>query len=338
MDVGPVPRPHLRPAGRDAGRESADPVRQARSARGVPERRRVDRLRPDARRSRHGNEQARSSAADQHCQQLHRRVQRLRRHQRAARVAAHRSGGREHGEQRRDAHADAGRLSAAGRRARQRGDGAADGPDGSAHGDAVSGRRGRRRPCEREHRAHGRAHAVRTGAQPDRRAAAGVALERAEVPDRPPRRRRGGAVHHLQRVPPRPGRASRSVPGLRPAREREPHDRVRDRRLPHAQHGARRVRHRRSRRDIFGIAARDVRQRGDRRPDGGGRQRPAHRPADARLRQPGPAPADRRRSAPRRSRKRTAVQERRADRQHDAQRALPGPEAGKHATVRARRS
>ena len=85
-----------------------------------------------------------------------------------------------------------------------------------------------------------------------------VALERAEVPDRPPRRRRGGAVHHVQRVPPRHGRAAGAVPGLRPAREREPLDRVRDRRLPDAQHGARRVRHRRSRRDVLGIAARDV--------------------------------------------------------------------------------
>ena len=51
--------------------------------------------------------------------------------------------------------------------------------------------------------------AVRPRAQPHRRARCPDSLtERAEVPDRPAARRRRGAVHHVQRVPPRARRAA----------------------------------------------------------------------------------------------------------------------------------
>ena len=99
-----------------------------------------------------------------------------------------------------------GRLSAARRRARQRLDRAADGPDGRAgRAPPTRGRRGRR-AGEREHRADRGADAVRARAQPDRRRCCRRLCPGAEVRDRAAGRRRGRAVHHVQRVPSGAGR------------------------------------------------------------------------------------------------------------------------------------
>ena len=181
--------------------------------------------------------------ADQHRLELHRRLQRLRRDRIAARVAARGLGRRTALQQRGEA-AAAGRLPAPARRPRQRRSGAADGADGPAGGAGRvrEGHGRRRRAGEREHRAHRHAHAVRPGAQPDRRRAAALAVRGGEVPDRPARGRRGAAVHHLQRVPAGARRPALAVPRLQGRRQREPRERVRSGRLPRAQHDPRRVR------------------------------------------------------------------------------------------------
>ena len=66
-----------------------------------------------------------------------------------------------------------------------------------------------------------------------------AALGRGEVPDRPPGRRSGDAVHHLQRVPARARRQARRYRGYDPRVNPSLGERVRDRRLPGAQHDPR---------------------------------------------------------------------------------------------------
>ena len=108
-----------------------------------------------------GTSRQNPAPADQHRPELHRRLPDLRRDERASRVAAHRTGGREHGEQRSDAADDAGRLPPARDRPRQCGDRAGDGHLRSADVGGLERRRLRRRAGERERRAHRGAHVVR---------------------------------------------------------------------------------------------------------------------------------------------------------------------------------
>ena len=162
---------------------------------------------------------------------------------------------------------------------------------------------------------------------------------RAQVPDRPAGRRRRGAVHHLQRVPARAGReAPRRTAGYDPRRERRPrrtsspssgyraHSMVHGEFEPTVAGG-----------HLLGRAARGVRGRGDR---GRARRRRASTlviPLSVAFGNPdllqqvglGPVLAEPRRRAP--------VQERRADRQHAAQRPVPGAEARHHRPGRVRR-
>ena len=130
----------------------------------------------------------------------------------------------------------------------------------------------------------------------------------------------------------------RAVPRLRPAREREPLERVRDRRLPRCTAWCTasststsppgRTRRRCSRRSRTRGSSSDRRRR---RPS-------AHGPADARVRQPRPAPADRRRPAARGARR--ASSEYKNDEQIDnSMRSVlfQIPKPGSDAAVRRRR-
>ena len=127
-----------------------------------------------------------------------------------------------------------------------------------------------------------------------------------------------------------------AVPRLRPDRQPGARERVRRRRLPGAQHDPRRVRADRSRRartpprssTRSGSRASTVERQ--RRRHGHARD-----PARRRVRQPGPARAGRRRPGAA-SLGGSPVQERRADRQLAAQRAVPGAEAGRPGPDRVR--
>ena len=134
-------------------------------------------------------------------------------------------------------------------------------------------RRRRRRAGEREHRAHRDPDAVRARAQPDRRRRLpDSAVERAQVPDRAPRRRRGEQYITYNEFLPALGVQPRPVPRLRPEREPGALERVRDGRLPRAQHGARRVRADGARRDVQPAHQLDrVPGAGDRRRRSGGK-------------------------------------------------------------------
>ena len=132
------------------------------------------------------------------------------------------------------------RIPAAGRRPRERGNGARDGPVRRPGRRSRPGGRRRRREGEREHRPHRRPDDLRPRAQPHRAAAADVALRRAQVPDRAAGRRRGDPVHHLPRLPAGDGRPARPVHGLQAGGRSDGVQRVRDGRLPGALDGARR--------------------------------------------------------------------------------------------------
>ena len=175
------------------------------------------------------------------------------------------------------------------------------------------GRR-RRRAREREHRAHRHAHAVRAGAQPNRL-------------DCCPRPLRGGASSRSRggssapssstsrtRSSSRARRPAPAVPGVRPDRQPDAHERVRDGRLPRAQHGPRRVRADGAGRAPTAGPARSVRAGRNR----GGAQRTATSRSWSRsslaFGNPDLLPADRPRAGAQGPRRRAAVQERRADR------------------------
>ena len=107
-------------------------------------------------------------------------------------------------------------------------------------------------------------------------------------------------------------------------RQRDARQRVRDRRLPRAQHDPRRVRAGRARpattprRSSTAFEAQGIEVEDD------GDEVELVDPAQRRVRQPRPARARRRRPGAARPRRRARVQQRRADRQPAAQRAVPG--------------
>ena len=231
LAVGAVSRSHVRTTRRDAGRTCTDSVRRARSARAVQGRRRCDRLRAHARGA--GNRHDDAATADEHRQQLHRRVRHLRRHEPETRVASRRPGRRDAVRQQGDA-PDAGELLASDERSRRCRRGAGDGSDGRAR--RQSNRRGRRGRCprKRERCADGGANVVRARAQPHRLDPAAAAVGGDEVRDRPARGRRRGAVRDVSRISPGARRAASRIPRLQPERQRIDLERVRDGRLPSA--------------------------------------------------------------------------------------------------------
>ena len=248
----------------------------------------------------------------------------------AARVAARRARSTESCEQQRPLLLPGGYLP----QAKSRGnDDTAPGMDlmGPLVGHSRERRRRGRRAGEREHRAHRDAHAVRARAQPDRLAPARHAVEPGPVPDRTPRRRRGAAVHHVPRSSSRRSASPPAVPRLQPERRPGALERVRDGRLPRAQHGARRVRARRCPRHVpagpaGGVPARKESRRGE------GKNVTLVIPLGVAFGNPdlletvGLGPTSSRASVT------SGSTERRADRRLDAQRPVPDPEAGHHAT------
>ena len=193
--------------------------------------------------------------ADQHGQLVHRRLGRVRRHQRPPRLAAGREQRRQPQQQQRPPAARRRGPAAAPRRPGQRGHRAGHGHRRAAHRPARPGHDGRRRAGQREHRAGGDPHAVRPRAQPHRRAAAGQPQRGHEVRHRPADRDRRAAVRHLQRVPPGHGDPAAQLPGLQPERQRQPRQRVRHGRLPGPQHDPRRDRARGGRGALLARAA-----------------------------------------------------------------------------------
>ena len=160
---------------------------------------------------RHGQDGA---GADQHRLELHRRLQRLRRDEPAARVAARGPGRREALQQRGELLLDRGYLPRAGRTRRRRLR-ARDGADGPAEAPEAPRRRSSPATCGRTRtsRSRPRTRCSRWSTTGSSRASRAPARG-GEVPDRPPHRRGRAAVHHLQRVPPRARGQAAAVPGL----------------------------------------------------------------------------------------------------------------------------
>ena len=101
------------------------------------------------------------------------------------------------------------------------------------------------------------------------------------------------AVHHLQRVPAGARRPARAVPAATTRREPDARQRVRDRRLPGAQHGPRRVRADRAGGTAGAAARRRSGGRASRSSTNADGTHDARDPARRRVRQPGPVRAGR---------------------------------------------
>ncbi len=209
LGLGPVPRPRLRARGAAPATDRAARLRPARPARSLPKRPAPDRLLADAAGRR--NRSHVTARAPQQPEQLHRRVQRVRRHRVAARLAAARPG---------LLLTPSGYLP----RADARGDAATAPPmelEGPLAATPGAGGGCGRRPGEREHRADRRSRrcsrASTTGSWPACRAR----CPPSSLPDRAARRRRRRAVRHLPRVPASARRPPGALPRL-PAGRRTP--------------------------------------------------------------------------------------------------------------------
>ena len=244
LRLGPVPRPHVRPA-RGGGRREradrrstpADPLEDFTNDLGL------DPVHPLAGRARHRHEHS-TARADQHRQLVHRRFGRLRRQRRRGSMAARGPGRRQPRQQQRRRcccrTATCPRRDARGN--------AATAPDDGARGPAA----GRARQARSSPATCGRTRTSRsppptrcsrastTGSSPRCRAAL---PEETKFQIARRGRHRRAAVHHLQRVPARARREAARVPRLQRRRERRASaNEFADGRLPRAQHDPRRVR------------------------------------------------------------------------------------------------
>ena len=156
------------------------------------------------------------------------------------------------------------RLPPARRRPRRRGDAPAMALDRAPAREPEPGEGGRRPAREREHRAHRHPHAVRARAQPDRRRAAGSLSdeERFQIA----RRVVGAEQQYItyEEFLPALGRRALGLRRLRPGRERVDHERVRRGRVPGPQHGPRGARAERAGGHLLRRGARGVRGAGHR--------------------------------------------------------------------------
>ena len=254
---------------------------------------------------------------------------RLRRHRRAARLAARRAGRRQPDEQ------QARRCScpAATCRRPTPAANAATAPAMDLMGPLAGTRRARSSPGDVRANENIALTAIQTLFAREHNRIVGAAarqpLDRGnQVPDRPAGRRRRGAVHHLPRVPARARRHLAAVPRLRPRREPalsnefatvgfRAHSMVHGEFEPDVRPAPTPARQL----DAFAPAGSSVERARTARSS-------SSIPLGRRVRQPRPARAGRPRPAARRPRRRAAVQQRRADRRHAAQRPVPGPEAG----------
>ena len=295
LGLGPVHRPRHGPARRDAGRERADAVRPERPARELHQRRRPDRVRAHPGRARHRGHDA--APADQHAVAATSTPRRCTATTAARSLAA--------APTRAPTLLLPRRLSATRGRTRRRGHRPGDGPHGRA--------RGRRRA-----RRSWPATCARTRTSRSPRLQTLFAREHNRIVDSAARRRSAPSSASRSRAASSARRSSTSpttsscrrsacslaaVPRLRLARRPGDHERVRDRRLPRAQHGARRVRADRRRRartataQLAAFAAAGHQGRARRPTASVDARDPAHR----RVRQPRPAAAGRARPGARRA-------------------------------------
>ena len=261
----------------------------ARPAGDVPQRLRRDRLHR-ARPPRPGRARPASAPADQHGLELHRRLERLRRHRRAPRVAARGPGRRRPRQQRRAAAAARAATCRAAEPAATPPRRPAMALEGRLPAQPAQGDGRRRRARQREHRADRHPHAVRPRAQPDRRRAAGRLCPRSRSSRSPA----GSSAPSSSTSPTRSscpalGVALPPYRGYDPTVDATPRQRVRDRRLPRAQHDPRRDRAVRARRHVHRGAARRRSRRRASRSRRTTDERRARDPAQRRVRQPRPA-------------------------------------------------